>query len=585
MTKQDKTHIILVPFGGLGNRMKVVAAGVLLAKQFDCNVDIYWFRDNGLASRFDQLFEPINVPSVRLIEASKKDEWCLGRPRKTNIKLSRRWLKHHGYHIFLDIQKPYELEWYLSSHPGAKVWISSCCYFPDRDNVPVDAYDIFRPLPDILADVDKVVAQFDENTVGVHVRRTDNKASTDNSRTEDFLECMELQPADTRFYLATDESDIKRLFTRLFGNRVMMMAADACRNTSEGIRDAVIEMYVLSHTKRIFGSHGSTFSIASACIGRKPYAYTDIHTADTLESAVPAAKKILAIIVSYNFMPWMDRCLGSLEKSETPVDIMVIDNKSTDGTPDAVEQRYPHVMVVRNNENLGFGRANNIGMQYALDHGYDAVLLINQDAWIEPTALGKLVEASRRHPRYGILSPIHLTGSGDNIEYGFSVYTGVKSKEAQPEADLVQVPFINAAIWYMPVAALKQVGLFAKIYSHYGEDKDMANRMAYHNYRTGFLPRVYGCHDREHRQVTYSSFCRAELVYHLSELTNPGKNYFLINARTVLEIGKKMLVALLTLKWKKVWCYLCVSGKLIWKCWAIDRTRRQSRNVNLNDYK
>ena len=584
MTTQKK-HIILVPYGGLGNRMKAVAAGIRIARQYNYNIDIYWFQDKGLASRFDHLFLPIDIPGVRIIEAPKSNAYRYNRPRRPNFYLSRCWLWLQGYRLFVDIKDINKLEAYLSRHNEARVWISSCYYFIDEKNIPVDAYDIFKPLPSIQADVDAVAANFGDNTVGIHVRRTDNQSSKDNSKTEDFIECMELLPADTRFYLATDESYIKQLFTRLFGSRITTMAADACRNTNSGIRDAVIEMFVLSRTKRIFGSHGSTFSVASACIGRKPYQNTDIHTADTLTPAAPLAKKILVIIVSYNFTPWIDRCLGSLEKSETPVDVMVIDNKSTDGTPEIVEQRYPHVTVIRNNQNLGFGRANNIGMQYAIDNNYDAVLLLNQDAWIESTAIGRLAEASRRHPRYGILSPVHLTGSGDNIEYGFSVYTGVKSKDTQPDAQLVQVPFINAAIWYMPVEALKQVGLFAKIYQHYGEDKDMANRMAYHNYRIGFLPRVYGCHDREHRKVTPQAFHRAELVYHLSELTNPGNPLFRVTVRTVIEIAWKLTKAILTLNWQKIKCYFSVSGQLVQNASAIRLTREQSDKVNINNYK
>ncbi len=584
MNEQEKSRIVLVPFGGLGNRMKVIPAGIRLAKKYNCDIDIYWFRDSGLASRFDQLFEPIDIEGVRLIEGSRKKSFYWGRPRKTNGCMSRHWLQSHGYRMFIDIQKVEEVEQYLATNNG-KVWISSCCYFLDKDNVPVDTYDIFKPLPHIQAGIDAVAANFGENTVGVHVRRTDNEDAKKKSKTEDFLECMELQPKDTRFYLATDESDIKRLFCRLFGNRIMTMQADACRNTQRGIRDAVIEMYVLSRTKRIFGSHGSTFSSASACIGRIPYANTDIDTADTLAPSASVSQKILAIIVSYNFKPWMDRCLRSLEESETPVDIMVIDNLSTDGTADAVEQNYPQVMLIRNQKNLGFGRANNIGMQYAIEHGYDAVLLINQDAWIEASAIGKLAEASRRHPRYGILSPVHLTGSGEKIEYGFSVYTGVKSKGEQPSAPLVQVPFINAAIWYMPVAALKQVGLFAPIFEHYGEDKDMANRMAYHNYRIGFLPRVYACHDRENREITNKAFRHSEFVYHLSEETNPGNSFCRVSAYTFLALLKKFLKALFTLQWKRLFAYCCVGGKLVWKFFQIVKTRRQSRKVNLNNYR
>ena len=93
--------------------------------------------------------------------------------------------------------------------------------------------------------------------------------------------------------------------------------------------------------------------------------------------------RILVIIVSYNFERWIDRCLGSLRESVHPVDTVVIDNCSSDSTTQLIEQRYPEVRLIKNKENLGFGRANNIGMEIAISEGYDAVFLLNQDAWID----------------------------------------------------------------------------------------------------------------------------------------------------------------------------------------------------------
>ena len=111
--------------------------------------------------------------------------------------------------------------------------------------------------------------------------------------------------------------------------------------------------------------------------------------------------KILVIIVSYNFERWIDRCLNSLRQSEQQADVVVIDNASQDRTVSLIESRYPEVRLIKSKENLGFGRANNIGMKIALKEGYDAVFLLNQDAWIDAKVLGELSELSRSHPRYG----------------------------------------------------------------------------------------------------------------------------------------------------------------------------------------
>ena len=102
--------------------------------------------------------------------------------------------------------------------------------------------------------------------------------------------------------------------------------------------------------------------------------------------------KILTIIVSYNFEKWIERCLGSLKASSHPTDIIVIDNCSNDRTVEIIKAQYTYVRLIENHANLGFGKANNIGMQLALQEGYDAVFLLNQDAWIGSDMLATLAE-------------------------------------------------------------------------------------------------------------------------------------------------------------------------------------------------
>ena len=71
--------------------------------------------------------------------------------------------------------------------------------------------------------------------------------------------------------------------------------------------------------------------------------------------------KVLTIIVTYNGMKWLDRCLGSLRTSSVPSDVLVVDNGSTDGSPAYIQENFPEVMLHCTGENLGFGKANKIG--------------------------------------------------------------------------------------------------------------------------------------------------------------------------------------------------------------------------------
>ena len=97
--------------------------------------------------------------------------------------------------------------------------------------------------------------------------------------------------------------------------------------------------------------------------------------------------KIYTIIVTYNGLQWMDFCLGSLRASTVQTTPIIIDNNSSDKTVEYIRANYPECVILDNNKNLGFGRANNMGLSYALKNNADYVLLLNQDAAIAPNML------------------------------------------------------------------------------------------------------------------------------------------------------------------------------------------------------
>ena len=111
-----------------------------------------------------------------------------------------------------------------------------------------------------------------------------------------------------------------------------------------------------------------------------------------------ARPRVLTVIVSYNFEPWIERCLSSIRDSDYPSDLVVIDNASTDRTVSIIAERYRWIRLVRSRKNLGFGQANNIGMRMALEEDYDYVFLVNQDAWIEANTVGTLVGWQKNIP-------------------------------------------------------------------------------------------------------------------------------------------------------------------------------------------
>ena len=102
-------------------------------------------------------------------------------------------------------------------------------------------------------------------------------------------------------------------------------------------------------------------------------------------------KKVFVIIVTYNAMQWIDKCLHCLSQSSIPVVPVLIDNYSTDGTREYIPTHYPDVVWLPQEKNLGFGQGNNVGFKYAMQEKADFVVLLNQDAYLEEHAIESLL--------------------------------------------------------------------------------------------------------------------------------------------------------------------------------------------------
>ena len=229
--------------------------------------------------------------------------------------------------------------------------------------------------------------------------------------------------------------------------------------------------------------------------------------------------KILVIVVTYNGRKWLDRCLGSVRESAVPADLYVWDNDSTDGSPDFVQSHFPEAKLVRSADNLFFAEANNMGLRYALEKGYDYAYLLNQDAWLAPDTLGTLIDVSQAHPEYAVLSPLQITDGFRELDGQF--------KKIMKEP----VRRVMAAHWLVPRKALEKVGLFDKLFPLYGNDDNWCDRARYHGFKIGIVPEAKAVHDRAKREeakekVIYRNYYMGSLV-RLCDINRPLWERFL----------------------------------------------------------
>jgi N-acetylglucosaminyl-diphospho-decaprenol L-rhamnosyltransferase len=114
--------------------------------------------------------------------------------------------------------------------------------------------------------------------------------------------------------------------------------------------------------------------------------------------------EVSVVVVSYNALPWLERCLESVRGVET----IVVDNGSTDGTVDFVRERFPEVELVEQG-NRGLAAGWNAGLARASG---DYVLILNADAWLTEGSLERLVVFAEQRPRAAVVGPRLLNPDG-----------------------------------------------------------------------------------------------------------------------------------------------------------------------------
>jgi len=232
-------------------------------------------------------------------------------------------------------------------------------------------------------------------------------------------------------------------------------------------------------------------------------------------------KRVLVIIVTFNGLKWADKCFTSLRKSDFPVDVFVVDNGSSDGTPEYVREHFPEVMLHCTGENYGFGKANNIGLAHALSEGYDYVYLLNQDAWVQPDTIGSLIKAMETDPSYGILSPLQMTASMQTPDPRFALKCLDRPVGTYLKGRIYDVSFVMAAHWLISRRCVETVGGFSPAFRHYGEDDNYIHRAVYHGFKVGFCGGVHAVHDRDMRPCTRTSAMRLKCVASVVKVSNP----------------------------------------------------------------
>lgn len=218
------------------------------------------------------------------------------------------------------------------------------------------------------------------------------------------------------------------------------------------------------------------------------------------EPALMSALHVVAVVVNWNRREDTLACLASLHEMTNPgtgvemLDLILVDNGSTDGTAEAVGERFPTTEIISLPRNLGFAAGCNVGLRRALESGADYVLLVNNDTVVAPDMLEQLMSIAKAHPDAGLLGPVVYRFDEPDCVWSAGYRQRPITMSAQPPVGRPEdgAPYAVDRLYGCGLLirrrALEEVGLFDERFFMYYEDADLCRRAQQAGYELLVVP-------------------------------------------------------------------------------------------------
>lgn len=255
---------VLKTDAGLCNRMRAIDSAIAFCKKYNRSLDIVWELNNYLNCSFFDLFE--SIPNVRVIEGTHLE--C-----ETDVLKTRQQQPTKVKSFTADSGKLKVLQAsgydFNNLNMYKRIYINSFIRFFTNP----EQYQLFRPIESLSLAIDKETEKFTSNTIGLHIRRTDNKAAVRYSPIELFInaiECELKKDEKAKFYLASDSLSTKKFLAEKYKDAIITNLSPVNRDNTRGIQRALIELYALSRSQKVYGSYWSSFSHTACNISGIP---------------------------------------------------------------------------------------------------------------------------------------------------------------------------------------------------------------------------------------------------------------------------------------------------------------------------
>jgi N-acetylglucosaminyl-diphospho-decaprenol L-rhamnosyltransferase len=246
------------------------------------------------------------------------------------------------------------------------------------------------------------------------------------------------------------------------------------------------------------------------------------------------AMKLSVVLLTWNSQALIPSCLDSLldEVPTNATEVLIVDNGSVDGSKELVQQKYPDVILIANEENRGIGPARNQGLRIAQG---EYILVLDIDTIVQPLAVQALIQGMDKDPHVG-LSGAKLIGSDGQLQYTCRSFPTLWSKILRQLPSYIQnwllkqeelrswdhstrryVGYVIGACQVIRRRAMKEVGLYDERIFYGPEDVDYCLRMWQTGWRVMYNPDASIVH-LEQRITRKRFWCNSLFWVHLKGL-------------------------------------------------------------------
>lgn len=283
----------------------------------------------------------------------------------------------------------------------------------------------------------------------------------------------------------------------------------------------------------------------------------------------PQAKcSVVAVVVTWNSAKFIRECLESLSRSHHPVQVVVVDNDSHDGTDDIVKEHFSQFTFISSGANLGYAGGNNLGIQVGLDREADYIFILNPDAVVDPECVGRLVQRLEKDRDVAIVSPkIYVSGS-DTIWYAGSSIDWKTGRTPHHGAGIKDNGTFDAAEYTERAsgcAMLARANLITRVgdldeqYFLYYEETDWSVRFTDCGYRIGFVASAKVWHAVSlstggYAEPTYQYYMARNQLLFMKQHSKGSFPLFLI--RFIMQVALRAVLLIRGSSLKASWQYV-----------------------------